>query len=163
MSQSIKDRMGGNIGNGAKRAFFKPEEYRDSYVMLIEVLSYNAAAVNPFYDPEEARSRPTRAEAKVDLTIFATPEDLNDGVATVLPGQTITGPYLAGDLEQSAGKVEIARLARKPNKKGLPSWVWRAAEGDVIDKVDAFYQKREAELAEALSGDEFDFLKEEGE
>ena len=160
MSEDFKKNLGGNVGNGAKRNYFKPADHEGAYAFFIEPTKFTEEP-NPFYDEEDARSRKSRNVATADLTIFKSPEDLTAGVATVLKAVSITDTYLASDLEDSVDKFEIARLATKPNKKGRPSWVWRAVpEPDVIDKVAAYYEAQQAQIAAALEGDDVpDYLQ----
>lgn len=157
--------LGGNVGNAGKKNFFKPENHEDSYVMLIEPTKHDVARnPNAETDPSSKdydEKKLTREEVTATVTVFASPEHLKAGEGQVLSNVVITQPFLAGDLKGSIGKLEIARLAKRPNGKGRrPSWVWRAAEGDVVAGVAAYYQKREADLQEALAGDDVpDYLR----
>lgn len=148
----FRDKLSTNIGNGGKRGFFKPVEFKDAYVLFVEPKSYVEDARNPFYDPDESRSKPTRLEVTADITAFATPEHLEAKAPTsVLQDIVVTDLYLALDLKEDAdkGKVSVTRLEQRPNKKGKPSWVFRAAEGNVLDLVEEFYEDREKQLDDA--------------
>lgn len=159
--------LGGNVGNsGGSRSIFKPKDHIGSYVMLIEPKKYNPEARNPFAitDPTHKdydERRLTRRELTARITVFQSPEALDAGQGLELTDALITQPFLAEDLGQSVGKVEIAKLATRSNGPGKqPSYVWRAAEGDVIGKVAAYYKAREKALDEALASDDVpDYLK----
>ena len=157
----FKDKLGGNVGNGAKRNVLNQalkDSIKNYYVFLIEPKKYDPSAVNPFYnpnDPDPRKADPknrTRATILADLTGFATPEDLEAGNAHFLTDILITDWALVEDLKDSVDGVEVARLTTKPNGMGKkPTWVWRAAEGDVMGLVEAYYDKREEELADAAN------------
>jgi hypothetical protein len=144
---SFKDKVSTSVGNGGKRPYFKAADHKDAYVLLIEPKKAVENARNPFYDEKDERSKPTRLEVTADVTIFSTLDHLEAGSATFLSDIVFTDLYLALDLkEEVPDGIVVARLNQRPNTKGRPSWVFRAAEGQVMDLVEKFYDAREAAL-----------------
>lgn len=145
--------LGGNIGNAGRRNYFKPDEVVNAYVLLIEPTKYVPDARNPHADGSPEKE--TRRELTATITVFQTPEHLDAGQGEELVDQVLTQPYLAEDLSRSVGKMEIAKVATRSNGAGKrPSWVWRAAEGDVIKAVRAYVVARENALQEAMSAED---------
>lgn len=146
---SFKDKVSTNVGNGGQRGYFKAADHADAFVLLIEPTKAENKP-NPFYDPNVSYSREMRDEVTADVTIFSTLDHLEAGSGSFLSGVVFTDLYLASDLKTEVGGVVVARLDQRPNKKGRPSWVFRAAEGPVMDLVEKFYDAREAALDSAL-------------
>lgn len=140
--------------SGGDRTYFKAEAFSGAYLFMIEPKVHHPSEVNPHASPKDAdyEKKKTRPVTIADLTIFQTPEHLEAGLATVITDAAITQPYLALDLADSLGGIEVKHLRQKPNSPGRkPSWVWRRAEGNVMDLVEAYYNKREAETDAALA------------
>jgi len=141
---------------GGNRTFLKPENFVSSYVLMIEVTDFRDNAPNPFKEGE------FRNEATATITHFPSPEALaaKDGIE--IPNVVINQTFLASDLKDSVGKIEISKLALQPSKTPgrKASWVWRGVDPEVVDQVKAFYFAREEAIAAALSGaDVPDYLK----
>jgi hypothetical protein len=134
-------------GAGAGRNFFKPENYLSSYCMMVEVLSHRPDAPNPFKVGE------TRHEVKAHITVFKSPEALEAKQGDELQNVILNQGYLATDLAQSVGKIEVLKLGQQPNKNPgyKPSWVWRGVDPAVAKLVKAYYDHREEEIEKALA------------
>lgn len=152
-------------GAGRQRTFFNPEDFVNSPVLMIEVKGVRTDANNPFFEedkPEDARNSRTRLEVDAAITSFSSPEALAAGEGKEMPSITINQTYLASDLKESKGKIEVYKLHKQPNKNPIrkASWVWRGVEGKLVEQVKAYYVKREEAIAAALEGDDTpDFLK----
>lgn len=152
-------------GGGAnRRVFLKPDELVQNYVIMIEVKSQGMAD-NPFFEddePESAKNARQRLEVKATLTAFEGPEELAAKKGKEYPNVTINQAYLAQDLKDSVGKVEVYKLFLQPNKnpKRKASWTWRGVDGDVLQGVKDYYVWRQDQVAAALEADDTpDFLR----
>jgi len=122
--------------------FFKPAEHADAKALLVEVSRFEHQRPGN-YGPKDT--------AVANVTAFKTEADFT-GSPDVAEGAFIQNTILARDLEGLVGKATVVKLEQVPSKKAgnNPAWVWRAVEADVMQKVGAYVEKSEADLAAAM-------------
>ena len=127
--------------------YFKPAEHASTHAILIEFKGQNPVAPHPFKD--KPNTPPTRHEVYADLTFFATPEHLDAGKpSSFITNATIVNQQLVADLSvMEPGACDVKGLIR--GTKGNNPWLWQSKEGEIVDKVEAYYDAREAEKAAA--------------
>jgi hypothetical protein len=144
----FKDKLSTTVGTGGSRDYFKPAEHKSAYVLFIEPKSARNEP-NRFYKPgKDNERRANRDVVTCDITVFETPEHLEAAQPTaILTDTQVTDIYLAADFKTELGKFVIGRIEQRSNGAGnQPSWVFRATDTKVIDLVERYYDKREAEL-----------------
>lgn len=152
-----------NYSEGTSTAgsrYFTAKSYVGAFAILIEFKDFKRDV--PLFKPREqvVTDRQTNAKsikvithediAFADLTIFASEEHIENGKpSAVLLNQKIAQRLLAADLaSEKPGALLVKRLQVLPSN----AMVWRPVEGDVIKKVGAYFDAREAEIAAAMSG-----------
>lgn len=121
-----------------KTEYFKPADWADAWAIFIEVKRDAPNSTNNFKETKDA--------VYADLTIFATEADLETG-GKVYRNERIDAPLLQRTLREDCGvgNADIRVLSRWGDKR---MWVWRYPEDSVRDKVIAWYDAREADVAD---------------
>lgn len=129
---------------GGAGTFFKGEEHSADLALLVEPKSWRYNDKNTY----QGQLKP-RDEATCDITCFQNSDQLEGKKPPlVLEGAILTNEALVNKAKQSMGDSFIAVL-RKPSGKRY--WNFEDPDDDTYEKVAAYYEAREAKLAEALA------------
>ena len=158
------------VGTGAR--YWTAKSFLSAFAILIEVKDYKADV--PLFKPREQVVTDKQTGAKsirvitteniafADVTVFSSEEAIDQDKPSFEGYVKIAQHYLAADLKDHVGGLLVKRVVQ-PQGTAI---YWRPVEGDIIKKVGAYYDRREAALdaavAEATSGDEGelpDFMK----
>lgn len=132
--------------------YFKPVNYETALAILVEPEEFNAEANNPFHDPEDEKSRPTRAEAVATLSVFENQGQLKDGEPTIIDNAIITNAKLAKDLgEANIGKsllLTVEEQRFKSKRGSYKAWTWVPVEDKKVrDAVVKYLDARDSAVA----------------
>lgn len=126
-------------------SYFKPEQHKDAVALLVEPKSVERDVPNTY-----AGVTRNRDEVTADITVFLTEADLAAGNAVVLNAVTVTHPGITNRLSRAIGESVVGRLGKKQFEKApAPAWVIDDVDDATFDKVAAYYEAREAAVAEA--------------
>lgn len=133
-------------------AYFAPAEQVGAAALLIEPTEFNADAMT-----DNGR----KDQVIATVTAFATLDDLDNGVGAESVGLKVEQTVLARELKSMVGGatvVTVRQLAPRNGNRG--AWVFDRVSPTVSNKVVEYIEKRDAKVAEALSGDDVpDYLK----
>lgn len=130
-------------------AYFKGKDYLKAVAILVEPLEFRA-------DQPNGNFPGTRDIVVADVTVFVNADALNGDVEpTIIKRAQISGKGLTSDLEGEEGNQLVYGLAMKPSKTPgyQPFAVWRELDESITEKVQAYYEKREADVQAAMSVD----------
>lgn len=135
-----------------KDDYFKPAQHKDAHAFLIEIR--RLAPKSPGYQGE------LKDAAYADITVFATPADLEPGAEPkVFSNARIDSSLLAKELikiyEDDTTETVRVLAQWKGDRMPQPAWVWRFPEESVREAVIEWYERRNA----AREQDVPDFLK----
>ena len=145
-----------NYTEGSNRSgarFFRARDFVGSAAILIEVNDFKADVPRKQERPSD---KATENQAFCDVTVWSEPADLDvPGAETEYLNVKINQTILAADLAEQTGKVLVKTINALPSS----ALVWRQVEPDVVKKVGAYFDAREAKrkaVAEAIdsAGDE---------
>lgn len=136
-------------------AWVKLADYKHAVAVLIEVDQYLA-------DQPNGNFQGTRDVVIADLTIFENAAALNGDVEpTIIKKAQFSGVGVTSDLEGEEGNQLAYRIeiipSKKPGHKPFPAW--RELDLSVAEKVEAYLERRDAEVKAAMEADLPDFLK----
>lgn len=126
--------------------WFKAEDSMTAWpAFLLEVTDFEVQRPGQF-GPKDS--------ALVDMTQFRTQAELDEGTPNVIEGTRVEQTKLAEALGRvGKGGASVVQLVKVPSKQAgrNPAWVWRKAPADVIDKVVAYAEARDAALNAAIA------------
>ena len=125
-------------------AFFKATDHTTDLALLVEPKAWRHNATNTYKGEVKPRD-----EVTADITVFANQDQL-DGKAepTVLKDAVLTNTALTSIGKENIGE-SLPVVLRKPSGKDY--WSFEVVSGDTLEKVVAYYEKREADLAAAMA------------
>jgi len=144
----------GNTGSGAQ--WWKASDFTGAAAILIEVKDFKKdvlkAKPQPRQLPDGTFTTVTHEDvAYADITVWHEPADVGvEGAEDEYPNVKINQTYLAQDLSDQKGRALVKTVTAHPTKNYLS---WRQVELDVVKKVGAYFDAREAQrkaVAEAL-------------
>ena len=131
-----------NFGGGG---FFKPKDHNTALAILIEPKSIDYEVENNYEGQVTYRD-----EVTADISVFATQADLEAGTPEVLKSYRVTHAGLTKPLERMLKSEQTAMVATLTQWKGR-AWIWNDLTDKVrLKQVEAFYTKREQDVAEAI-------------
>lgn len=150
----------GNTTSGAR--WWKASEYTNAAAILVEVKDFQKDVLKAKPQPRQNKDGTfttiTHEDiAFCDITVWREPADLDvPGAEESFPNVKINQIYLVEKLAGHVGKGLVKRVGNPPGKSYLK---WFQVELDVVKKVGAWYDAREAKrkaVAEAIdsAGDE---------
>ena len=130
----------GKIRTG-DRTFFKPEEYQNSIALLIETHKILKDVPGNFGE---------RDQAITSVTVFASKDDIENGVGTELDNCIIDKPYMVAPLAEVIGEQVAVKVGQSKPKQGQrPAWIWHDVAPDVEALIEGYIAQRDGELDDA--------------
>lgn len=132
---------------GGGSAYFKPEEFKGAVALLIEPKSVQRDVPNTY-----AGQTKNRDEVTADVTSFASESDLAAGKGVEFKDMTITHGGITNRLSRVIGEAVVGKLGKKQFEKSpAPAWVIDDIEDATYEKVESYYEAREAAVKAALA------------
>ena len=137
------------LKGGGKRTFVKPAEHADDIAIIVEPIQVKKDQNHTYNGQTKIRD-----EAVAKFTFFKTVEAVEKGEPSeVVPEGWLSQVMLVDTIARlkEADAISLAVL-RKVQTQGGSGWVFRPVEDPaVMEKVGAYYTRREEEIAEAVA------------
>ncbi len=130
------------LGTGG---WFKPADHMKAVAILVEVHDFEYQRPGGNFGPKDS--------ALCDITVFNSTADLKSGSAETTNGVRVENAALAGKLSGMVGFATIVTLGKGVAKGGNQApYVWNeVTDAAVIAQVEAFAEKRDAEITKAIA------------
>ena len=145
--------MGLSNGTGGGGEFLTPADHKNAKAVLIEAKRILR---------DQAGKFGKRDILVADVTVFRTLDELNGELPPLeIQSAKITGSKIVEDFEDKVGgDGTVCRFVALPNSKGPhPIWVTRSVDQAAFERVAAFVEKRDADLAAAMDEEEPEWMK----
>jgi hypothetical protein len=129
----------------AGNSFFKPAEHMTDLAILVEPKSIERGVPSTYNGNTRMRD-----EVLADISVFSDQGALDKGEPSkVMKNCKVVHGMLTSTLEKILGGATVAIVTKIPTEKG-EGFVFRDVDSDTENKVGAFFDAREAEVAAAL-------------